>query len=76
MAIGIFKARYRSGCLACEGCIDPGDDVKWADQSVIHADCAVLDDTMRPVPPTCPNCHMVPAANGACDCENNYPKDS
>lgn len=34
------------------------------------------DATMRPVPPTCPNCHMVPAANGACDCENNYPKDS
>ncbi|MCW2831115.1 MAG: hypothetical protein JWP31_1807 [Aeromicrobium sp.] len=70
MATSTFAARFPGGCLACEGRISPGELVKWADDSVVHADCPVLDDNLRPAPPVCPSCHMVPASNGACDCDD------
>lgn len=70
MSAGIWEAKYHSGCLACEGHISPGDPVKWADETVIHADCMVLDDSARPVPPVCPRCHMIPAVSGACECDS------
>ena len=70
MSTGVFEARFGSGCLACEGRIHEGDDVKWADESVIHADCNVPEETVRPVAPMCPACFMVPAANGTCGCES------
>jgi hypothetical protein len=66
---GVFPARFNSGCIACEGRIHEGDLVKWADDSVIHADCMVLDDNMREVRPACPRCFMVPAVNGKCGCD-------
>lgn len=69
MGEGTFAARFRSGCLACGETIHEREDVKWADGNVIHADCLILDESSRPVPPTCPKCFMVPAANGLCGCD-------
>lgn len=68
--VGVFKAKYSGWCLCCEERIHEGEPVKWADGNVIHADCLVLDGTTE-VPAICPTCHMVPAANGACDCDND-----
>lgn len=65
---GQFEARFGSGCLACGDRIHEGDKVKWADGAVIHADCAIYDDRMVEVPPTCPICFEVPAVNGSCGC--------
>lgn len=66
-----FEAKYNSGCLACEGWIRPGDWVKWADGDVIHAECDVYTDDMRPAPAACPKCFIVPALNGICGCDES-----
>lgn len=69
MSAGTWPAKYDGYCLACEEKIYEGDMVKWADGTVIHADCSVYDDRMVEVPPTCPRCHEVPAVNGTCGCD-------
>jgi hypothetical protein len=64
-----FTARFSTGCPACEQAIDPGDEVKWADDHVIHAACVDPDQANQPAPAPCPSCFMVPATNGACGCD-------
>ncbi len=66
MTGGVFPARFNTGCLACEDRIQEGDDVKWADGNVVHADCRIYDQHMIEVPPICPRCFTVPAKNGEC----------
>lgn len=66
---GIFEAQYDIYCLACEERIFTGDQVKWADGSVIHAECMILDENFQQVRPACPKCFQVPASNGECGCD-------
>ncbi|HTF53659.1 MAG TPA: hypothetical protein VK735_39955 [Pseudonocardia sp.] len=34
-----FRASYFGRCLACDDTIEPGDEVGYADDELIHADC-------------------------------------
>lgn len=63
-----FTARYPGRCAAeCGESIEPGDDVTFVDDRLVHADCA---DGLGPMPTpravhVCPECHLVQP----CDCD-------
>jgi hypothetical protein len=39
----VFEARYHSTCGVCLEPIEPGDEVTWEDDEVVHEDCADFD---------------------------------
>jgi hypothetical protein len=60
---GVFPARYSGRCATdCGSRIEPGDDVCFVDDELVHADCADQPKrqavTERPV---CTQCWMVHA---------------
>lgn len=57
----IFRARYSGRCGNCDERIEPGDEVVYLDDVVVHADC----DPPTPERPVtiCPTCHLT-----TCDC--------
>ena len=68
MAI-FFRARYASGCAAdCGGDIEPGDDVTFVDDRLVHVECADHMPAARLEHPVtiCPTCHLTKP----CDCED------
>lgn len=66
----VFRARYSGRCPACEEPIKVDQPVVYNDdEKVVHADCDTAAPTARPERPPCPSCHMVPAANGVCECD-------
>lgn len=34
-----FTARYRGRCAECDDEIEPGDEVAYADDDLVHEDC-------------------------------------
>lgn len=53
-----FAAKYHGRCSACHERIEPGQDVRFTDDSdLIHADCDDLPDE-RPPGPLCDSCWL------------------
>lgn len=54
-----FTARYHGTCAACSEHINPGDQVAWVADDVVHTDC---ENPNRPQPPpaavVCEECWM------------------
>lgn len=46
MTTRTFQARYRGRCLACDDQIEPGDDVCYDEDDLVHAECADEDDDL------------------------------
>lgn len=59
-----FRARYPGRCGNCDEPIEPGDEVTYVDEDVVHADCDTPEPTGRPTP-VCPACHLTQP----CDCQ-------
>lgn len=58
--MGTFPARYKGPCAAdCGSLIEPGEDVRYLDDELVHADC----DGKREMPwvAVCPKCHIAHA---------------
>ena len=73
---GIYEARYYSPCAACDDEIRPGDMATWSDDLAVHEACQfapIINRTSssRVVRDPCPKCWTIPAANGACGCEED-----
>jgi hypothetical protein len=62
-----FEARYPGRCGVCDERIRPGDQAMYVDDEIAHAACPAPVALAEP----CPRCFMVPATNGACDCEDS-----
>lgn len=64
-----FEAKCGGRCAAeCGTRIDPGDQVEYVDDELVHVGC-VPEPESEPKPrPVCPNCFMEIALNGACSC--------
>lgn len=61
-----FTARFRGRCYAdCGEPIEPGDDVAYVNEHLMHVDCSGLAprEDERPVT-ICPDCHPT----RPCDC--------
>lgn len=57
-----FEAKYPGLCAACDEGIKPGASVTYVNDQLVHARCP---ESRTP----CLSCFMVPAANGACGCD-------
>lgn len=69
-----FMARYSGPCENdCGRRIEPGDLIRGAGEShtdgYVHAVCP-LEAELTPTRPPCLRCFTVPAANGACLCDD------
>lgn len=49
-----FTACYHGACHACGEHVNPGDQVTWVDDEIVHTDCDT--PTGRPVPPPAEIC--------------------
>ncbi len=59
-----LRARYSGPCANdCGVRIEPGDEVVYVDDAVVHADCEASPEPERPVT-VCPTCHLTKP----CDC--------
>lgn len=61
-----FVARYPGRCDGCGERIHAGDEVKYDDQDVIHADCDESTTVERPAV-ICPSCWL----SKPCGCEDD-----
>ncbi len=65
----LFRARYAGRCAAdCGNDIEPGDDVTFASDLLVHVECSdhmPAASVDRPVT-ICPTCHLT----RPCDCED------
>ena len=65
--MSIFEARYFGRCGVCDEAIRPGDSATYVDDEIAHAACPEPVALAAP----CARCFMIPAANGACGCEED-----
>lgn len=61
----VFEARYPGRCGVCDERIKPGDDAMFVEDEIAHARCPAPTVLAEP----CLTCWTVPAANGACECD-------
>lgn len=60
----IFNARYPGRCGTCAHPIEAGDPVRYADDTLVHSDCADTTPAPRAAPEiACPRCWLT-----SCDC--------
>jgi len=59
-----FRARHPGRCANCPERIEPGDEVVYVDDVVIHADCEDATPEPERPPDICPTCHL----QRPCDC--------
>ncbi|WP_301119825.1 hypothetical protein [Mycolicibacterium fortuitum] len=55
-----FTARYEGTCGSCYDTIDPGDEVEYTDDGLVHVDCGdsvydLNDETPAAAPTPAPN---------------------
>lgn len=64
-----FTARYPGRCHAdCGDTIEPGDDVVYVDDQLVHDGCTPAAEVERAPRPVCLDCFTEIALNGACSC--------
>ena len=63
--VSTFEARFPGRCGVCDGRIHPGDQATCVEDEIAHATCPTPTVLADP----CSRCFMVPAANGACGCD-------
>ena len=74
-----FPARYHGTCRACHDHIEPGTQVAYVDDRLVHLECASeqLWQGDRPnlekndEPDVCDRCWTTKATNGTCACEDD-----
>jgi len=62
-----FLANYPGGCDNCGGQVKGHECVFTMDSFLVHVTCPEVVE--EPARPACPRCFMVPANNGACECD-------
>lgn len=62
-----FEARFPGRCGICDTGIRAGDLVTYVEDEIAHAACPMPVTLADP----CGKCWTVPAANGACACEED-----
>lgn len=60
-----FRARYPGLCASCDERIEPGDEVVYVDDAVVHAACEAHRPAPERPPDICPTCHLT----RPCDCD-------
>ncbi len=63
-----FPARYPGRCGGCDQGIQPGDEVEYVDEQLVHAGCIPMPEVETEPRPVCPTCFTTIALNGACLC--------
>lgn len=67
-----FEAKYSSRCPDCPEPIEPGDEVVYVDDTVVHARCEeafVKRVAEEESAETCTSCWQLRSVTGACGCE-------
>lgn len=64
-----FKAKYDGWCRECGEPIHAGEELKWDEGVVVHAECVPDADKDEAPRPTCPKCWQVRSVSGACGCD-------
>lgn len=65
----VFLARYPGRCWTCEEPIRVDQPVTYDQEQLVHANCDPAAPDTKPEAPACPRCHMIPSANGTCECD-------
>lgn len=64
-----FLARYGGRCAGdCDRRIEPGDEVEYVDDELVHTGCIPAPEGERAPRPVWPECFTEIALNGACSC--------
>lgn len=61
-----FEARYNGRCAACDERIHEGDPVRFADDALVHDDCAAAAPKERAPLPICSRCFTELPVTGVC----------
>ncbi len=60
----VFRAHYPGRCANCDERIEPGDEVGYVENVVVHAGCEAATPGPEREPDICPTCHL----QRPCDC--------
>jgi hypothetical protein len=58
---GVFEARYHGPCAECADRIEPGDDVVYVADELVHLRCS--EQEKRPQPKVCQRCFLAHAGD-------------
>lgn len=74
MSVTTFEAKYPGTCQECGGEIEPGDEVVYLEDKLVHADVtcsAQRESTVVVENDICKKCWTTKSVTGACACEDD-----
>lgn len=56
--MSVFSAKYSGRCARCPHRIEPGDDVVYVDDELVHLECEDTPPTRERTAVVCPKCWL------------------